>query len=175
LTPFCSFFAEDSQPIYPQYLMPWSPSFDTVFVVAAGAMNIMDIVAEMHDSGIMHFRMLSYYYFLYAVQYITYHHKIPRVGLYIYIAQAVVDHNNIPAIPAVCNVEINPQIIADEATRTIVLACEGANAPSTPIWIPSELRLAKPQSEYEAMLNALGLRGSLLFIIACSSMFQISC
>lgn len=37
------------------------------------------------------------------------------------------------AIPAVCNVDINPQIIADVATRTIVLACDGASAPSTPI------------------------------------------
>lgn len=58
------------------------------------------------------------------------------------------------AIPAVCNVDMNPQISADVATRTIVLACEGASAPSTPIWIPSELRLAKPHREYEAMLKA---------------------
>lgn len=50
------------------------------------------------------------------------------------------------AIPAVCIVEMNPQIMADIAILAMILLLEGARAPSTPIWIPRDPRLAKPQS-----------------------------
>lgn len=50
------------------------------------------------------------------------------------------------AIPAVCIVEMNPQIMADIAILAMILLLEGARAPSTPIWIPRDPRLANPQS-----------------------------
>lgn len=55
--------------------------------------------------------------------------------------------------------EINPQIMADPAYFAMVFACDGARAVRTPIWIPNELRFAKPQSEYEAIVYARGESG----------------
>lgn len=49
---------------------------------------------------------------------------------------------------------MKPQIRAEVAIRVITLACEGARALSTPIVIPNDPRLAKPQSEYDAMVKA---------------------
>ena len=48
---------------------------------------------------------------------------------------------------------IKPQIIADRAIREMVLALDGARALSTPIWIPTDPRLAKPQRAYWAMIQ----------------------
>lgn len=62
--------------------------------------------------------------------------------------------------------EINPQIIADPASVAMVFPCDGARAVSTPIWIPIELKFAKPQSEYEAIVYARGERGLELAWIA---------
>lgn len=65
--------------------------------------------------------------------------------------------------------EMKPQIIAEAAMRVITLACEGARAVSIPIWIPNELRLAKPQSAYDAMVKARGESGFELAWMAESS------
>ena len=46
---------------------------------------------------------------------------------------------------------MKPQIIAEKAIREIVLALDGARALSTPIWIPTDPRFAKPQRAYWAM------------------------
>lgn len=64
---------------------------------------------------------------------------------------------------------MKPQIMAEVAIRAMVLAWEGANALSTPICIPSEPRLANPQSEYEAIVNARGESGFELAWMADSS------
>ena len=49
--------------------------------------------------------------------------------------------------------EMNPQIMADVAMRAMILARDGASAPSTPIWMPSEPRFAKPARAYDAMVK----------------------
>ena len=64
-----------------------------------------------------------------------------------------------PAIPAACIVEMNPQIIADSAMRAMTFARLGASALSTPMLIPSEPRLANPQSAYDVMVYARGVSG----------------
>ena len=43
---------------------------------------------------------------------------------------------------------MKPQIIAESATREMILALDGAMALSTPIWIPTDPKLAKPQRAY---------------------------
>ena len=47
-------------------------------------------------------------------------------------------YTKVPAIPAVCIVEIKPQNNAEGASLAMVLAREGARADSTPIWIPRD-------------------------------------
>lgn len=43
--------------------------------------------------------------------------------------------------------EMKPQIIAEGAIRAMTFAWDGASALSTPIWIPSEDRFAKPHRQ----------------------------
>ena len=47
---------------------------------------------------------------------------------------------------------MKPQIIAESAMRAMIFARDGARADSTPIWIPSEPRLANPHSAYDAIV-----------------------
>src|SRR6266702_52820 len=56
-------------------------------------------------------------------------------------------------MPAACSVEMKPQIMALEPMRPIKRVREGARAESTPIWMPSEPRFAKPHSAYDAMVK----------------------
>ncbi len=65
-----------------------------------------------------------------------------------------------PAMPAACIVEMNPQTIALAAMRAMTFARLGASALSTPIWMPSEPRFANPQSAYDAIVNARSESGS---------------
>ena len=60
---------------------------------------------------------------------------------------------NTHAMAAACKVEINPEIIALRPIRAIRRLRDGASAVSTPIWMPSELRFANPQSAYDAIVN----------------------
>jgi hypothetical protein len=53
---------------------------------------------------------------------------------------------NIPAMLALVRVEMTPETKADKATLAIRPLCPGANCESTPIWIPTELMLPKPQT-----------------------------
>ena len=46
---------------------------------------------------------------------------------------------------------MKPQIIAEMAIREMVLALDGAMALSTPIWIPTDPKFAKPQRAYWVM------------------------
>lgn len=48
--------------------------------------------------------------------------------------------------------EMKPQIMAEVAIVAMILPLDGAKALNTPIWIPSEPKLAKPQRAYEAMV-----------------------
>jgi hypothetical protein len=57
------------------------------------------------------------------------------------------------AIPAACNVEIKPQIIALAPIRAISRVRDGASADNTPICMPSEPRLANPHNAYDAIVN----------------------
>ena len=72
-------------------------------------------------------------------------------------------------MPAVWSVEKKPQIMADMALRAMILLRVGASAVSTPIWMPSEDRFAKPQSAYDVIVNARSVSGLLLAWIAWSS------
>lgn len=67
---------------------------------------------------------------------------------------------------AVWRVDIKPHTMADKATLAMTFPREGASAPSTPIWIPRDPRLAKPQRQYEAIVKARGLNGEGPFVIA---------
>lgn len=77
------------------------------------------------------------------------------------------------AMPAVWSVEMNPQNIADTAIRAMILPRDGASAPSTPIWIPSEPRFAKPHSAYDAIVKARSVSGSSELWILVSSTVQV--
>jgi len=44
--------------------------------------------------------------------------------------------------------------MADVASFVMILLRDGANALSTPIWIPSDPKLANPQREYDAIVKA---------------------
>ena len=72
-------------------------------------------------------------------------------------------------MPAVCIVEMKPQIMAEPAMRAMIFARDGASAESTPIWMPSEPRFANPQSAYDAIVYARAESGSSLAVIALSA------
>lgn len=65
----------------------------------------------------------------------------------------IMEERNTHAMAAACKVEINPEIIALRPIRAIRRLRDGASAVSTPIWMPSELRFANPQSAYDAIVN----------------------
>jgi hypothetical protein len=56
-------------------------------------------------------------------------------------------------MPAACNVEKKPQIIALGPIRAMRRLCDGASADSNPIAMASVPTFAKPQSAYEATVN----------------------
>ena len=56
-------------------------------------------------------------------------------------------------MPAACKVEMKPKIIALGPMRAMRRVRDGASADSTPIWIPSEPRFAKPHSAYDAIVK----------------------
>lgn len=60
----------------------------------------------------------------------------------VYCASSVINN---PAIAALVNVLTAPVSIALNATREISPARDGASCASTPIWLPREPMLAKPQ------------------------------
>lgn len=74
-------------------------------------------------------------------------------------------------MPAACSVEMKPQIMALGPIRAMRRVREGASAESTPIWMPSEPRFAKPQSAYDAMVKPRVERASLEAISACKSRY----
>ena len=63
------------------------------------------------------------------------------------------------AIPAVCNVDRKPHSIADVAIFAIRRRRDGANALSTPTWMPNAARLANPHNAYVAIVCARGDNG----------------
>jgi hypothetical protein len=75
------------------------------------------------------------------------------------------------AIPAACSVEIKPHIIALGPIRAMRRVREGASAASTPICMPSDPRLANPQSAYDAMVKPRVESASFDAINACSSRY----
>ena len=74
-------------------------------------------------------------------------------------------------MPAACSVEMKPQIMALGPMRAMRRVREGARAESTPIWMPSEPRFAKPQSAYDAMVNPRVESASFEAISACRSKY----
>ena len=70
-------------------------------------------------------------------------------------------------MPAACNVDINPQIIALAPIRAMRRVRAGASADNTPIWIPSDPRFANPHSAYEAMVYPRSDSGFCEAIKAC--------
>jgi hypothetical protein len=75
------------------------------------------------------------------------------------------------AIPAACNVEMKPEIIALAPIRAMSRVRDGASADSTPICMPSEPRFANPHSAYEAIVNPRFDSGSLEAIKASRSRY----
>src|SRR6266702_190281 len=63
-------------------------------------------------------------------------------------------------MPAACNVEMKPQIMALGPMRAIRRVRKGARAESTPIRMPSEPRFAKSHSAYDAIVKARVERAS---------------
>jgi hypothetical protein len=73
------------------------------------------------------------------------------------------------AMLADCSVDMKPHIKALGAMLEIMRAREGPKAESTPIWKLSELRFAKLQSAYDAMVKPRVESGSLEAIMTCNS------
>jgi hypothetical protein len=67
---------------------------------------------------------------------------------------------NIPAMLAEVKVAITPEIKAEKATLATRPALPGASVESTPIWIPTEEILPKPQTAYVAMSWERGERAN---------------
>ena len=74
-------------------------------------------------------------------------------------------------MPAVCSVEMKPQITALGPMRAIRRVREGARTESTPICMPSEVRFAKLHSAYDAIVKPRFERGSPDAIITCNSWY----
>jgi hypothetical protein len=73
------------------------------------------------------------------------------------------------AMLADCSVDMKPHIKALGAMLEMMRAREGPKAESTPIWKLSELRFAKLQSAYDAMVKPRVESGSLEAIMTCNS------
>src|SRR5436305_13510331 len=65
-------------------------------------------------------------------------------------------HVNIPTTEADIRLAIVPASIARIPNLASWLRCSGARAPIPPIWMPMELKFAKPQSAKVAMVNERG-------------------
>src|SRR5207245_2560346 len=65
-------------------------------------------------------------------------------------------HSNIPTIEADIRLAIVPASMARMPSRASSLRLLGASAPIPPIWMPMELKLAKPHSANVAMVNERG-------------------
>jgi hypothetical protein len=81
----------------------------------------------------------------------------------------------IPAIAAEERVTRIPVTKAEGAKRAISLDRFGAMALMTPILIPTEPKLPKPHSAYEAMVNALCDRGLALAVMAPRASYPTNC
>ena len=69
---------------------------------------------------------------------------------------AMMAYSSMPAIDADIRFAIVPASIARMPSRASSPFLFGASAPMPPIWIPMELRFAKPQSANVAMVNERG-------------------